>query len=194
VSTGRAAGSSSPRVVSLSPGGVASAWRDGMIHARPDRRQIGKGLGYRKDFVGIFDGNNSGTFKGAQIHLGLSGKSSCVRAGGLQVSENCPNLSSWPVKKRKKYYYLRFTDKKIRIAKRSVYEQSDQFKERYRWRAGLEATMSEYNRRTGVKRLRVRGLKAVKFCAILKALAVNIFRAAAARAAKTIPVESLCEA
>ena len=57
-----------------------------------------------------------------------------------------------------------------------------------------EATMSEYDRRTGVKHLRVRGLKAVRFCATLKALGVNIFRAAAVRAAKMMPVEGLCEA
>ena len=65
----------------------------------------------------------------------------------------------------------------MRIARRRIYEQSDEFKDRYRWRAGVEATMSEYDRRTGVKHLRVRGLKAVKFCATLKALGVNIFRA-----------------
>ena len=43
--------------------------------------------------------------------------------------------------------------------------------------------MSEYDRRTGVKHLRVRGLKAVRFCATLKAVGVNIFRAAAVRRA-----------
>jgi len=97
--------------------------------------------------------------------------------------QNCPILSMCPVKKGKKYYYLRFTDKEMRIAKRRIYEQSDKFKDRYRWRAGVEATMSEYDRRTGVKHLRVRGLKAVRFCATLKALGVNMFRAAAVRKA-----------
>jgi hypothetical protein len=92
---------------------------------------------------------------------------------------NCPKLSKCPVKKGKKYYYLRFTDKEMRIIKRRIYEQSDRFKDRYRWRAGVEATMSEYDRRTGVKHLRVRGLKAVRFCATVKALGVNFFRAAA---------------
>jgi hypothetical protein len=52
-------------------------------------------------------------------------------------------------------------------------------------------TMSEYNRRTGVKHLRVRGLNAVRFCATLKAIGVNIFRAAAFRAAKMMPKEEL---
>lgn len=41
--------------------------------------------------------------------------------------------------------------------------------------------MSEYEARTGVKRPRVLGLKAVKFCAILKAIDINIFRATAVR-------------
>lgn len=108
--------------------------------------------------------------------------------------QHCPNLSNCPVKKGKKYYYLRFTDKEMRIARRRIYEQSDEFKDRYRWRAGVEATMSEYDRRTGVKRLRVRGLKAVRFSATLKALGVNIFRAAAFRAAKMMPEPAFCEA
>jgi len=107
---------------------------------------------------------------------------------------NCPELSRCPVKKGGKYYYLLFTDKEMRIAKRRIYEQSDKFKDRYRWRAGVEATMSEYDRRTGVKHLRVRGLKAVRFCATLKALGVNIFRAAAVRLSRMMPVECLCEA
>jgi hypothetical protein len=105
--------------------------------------------------------------------------------------QNCPQLSNCPVKKGKKFYYLRFTDKEMRIAKRRLHEQSAEFKERYRWRAGVEATMSEYDRRTGVKNLRVRGLKAVRYCASLKALGVNIFRAAAFRAAQMLPKEEL---
>jgi len=111
-----------------------------------------------------------------------------------QHCQSCPNLSNCPVKKGKKHYYLRFTDKEMRIARRRIYEQSDPFKDRYRWRAGVEATMSEYDRRTGVKHLRVRGLKAVKFCATLKALGVNIFRAAAVRVAQMMSAAVLCEA
>jgi len=112
----------------------------------------------------------------------------------VDACENCPNLSQCPVKKGKKYYYLRYTDKEMRLARRRQYERSESFKDRYRYRAGVEATMSEYDRRTGVKHLRVRGLKAVRFCATLKALGVNIFRATALRAAKMMPAEGLCEA
>jgi hypothetical protein len=97
----------------------------------------------------------------------------------------CPLQETCPAKKGTKYHYLRYTDKEMRLAQRRAYERSDEFKDRYRWRAGIEATMSEYDRRTGVKHLRVRGLKAVRFCATLKAAAVNIFRATAVRRALT---------
>ena len=96
---------------------------------------------------------------------------------------NCPHQENCPVKQGKKYYYLRYTDKEMRIAKRRAYEQTEEFKDRYRWRAGGEATMSEYDRRTGVKQLRVRGLKAVRFCAVLKAIGINILRATTVRKA-----------
>jgi hypothetical protein len=95
----------------------------------------------------------------------------------------CPLQESCPVKKGTRYHYLRYTDKEMRLAQRRAYEHTDQFKDRYRWRSGIEATMSEYDRRTGVKHLRVRGFKAVRFCATLKAVAVNIFRATAVRKA-----------
>jgi len=108
-----------------------------------------------------------------------------------QVCEACPLRSQCPVKKGNKHCYLRVTDKEIRIARRRKYERSSEFRDRYRWRAGVEATMSEYDRRTGGKHLRVRGLKAVKYCATLKALAVNIFRAAAFRMARMAPEQAL---
>jgi hypothetical protein len=101
-------------------------------------------------------------------------------------SQNCCTCSfqgTCPVKQGTKYHYLRYTDKAMRLAKRRAYEQTDEFKDRYRWRAGVEATMSEYDRKTGVKHLRVRGFKAVRFCATLKAIGVNIFRATAAQRA-----------
>lgn len=92
--------------------------------------------------------------------------------------ENCP------VKQGKNRHYLRYTDKEMRLAIRKAFEQTDDFKDRYRWRAGVEATMSEYDRLTRVKHLRIRGFKAVRFCAILKAIGVNLFRATAVRRAE----------
>ena len=112
----------------------------------------------------------------------------------LQHCDSCPNRSICPVKKGKKYYYLRCSDKEMRLAQRRIFERSEKFQDRYRWRAGVEATMSEYDRRTGVKHLRVRGIKVVRFCATLKALSVNILRATAVRATQMVPDHGLCAA
>ncbi len=100
-----------------------------------------------------------------------------------QACVRCPLVNGCPAKPGKKYYYLRYEEKAMRIAKRRAIEQTTKFKDRYRWRAGAEATVSELDRRTGVKRLRVRGFKAVRFSATLKAIGVNLFRAAAVRRA-----------
>jgi hypothetical protein len=88
------------------------------------------------------------------------------------------------VKKGKGHNYLRYDKKAMRLAKRRQHENTAKFKERYRWRAGVEATMSQYDRLTGVKHLRVRGFKAVRFAATLKAAGVNIARAVAALRAR----------
>ena len=100
---------------------------------------------------------------------------------------NCPKRDKCPVKAGKKHYYLRYEDKAWRIAMRRVFEKTEEFKDKYRWRAGVEATMSEYDRKTGVKNLRVRGMKAVRLCATLKAVGINIFRATAVWNAKISP-------
>jgi hypothetical protein len=97
----------------------------------------------------------------------------------------CPQGPRCPVQPGKKYHYLRYAEKAGRVAARRAYQQSAEFRDRYRWRAGIEGAMSEYDRRTGVKRLRVRGLKAVRLCVTLKAVGVNLFRATAVRRAKS---------
>ena len=56
-------------------------------------------------------------------------------------------------------------------------EHTPEFRDKYRWRAGIEATFSGMDRRTGVKHLRVRGFSAVRFCVYMKALAINLLRA-----------------
>jgi len=81
---------------------------------------------------------------------------------------SCPKSAGCPVKQEVRHHYLRDTDKRLRLAKRRRAEQQPEFRERYRYRAGIEAAMSYYDRNTGVKRLRVRELPAVRYCATLK--------------------------
>ena len=107
-----------------------------------------------------------------------------ISPAGLVLA--CPQRALHPVKPRKKHHYRhrRYDEKASRLAQRRSLQQTLEFRDRYRWRAGVEGAMSQYDRLTGVKRRRVRGLKAVRFCAILKAVGVNLFRATAVRRAK----------
>jgi hypothetical protein len=98
---------------------------------------------------------------------------------GVQVCAGCPHLNDCPVNPGKKGYYLRYDDKTLRLAQRRAYEKTPEFQEVYRFRAGIEGTMSQMDRKTGLKYLRVRGLAAVSFCATLKAAGINILRAVA---------------
>jgi Transposase DDE domain/Transposase domain (DUF772) len=99
----------------------------------------------------------------------------------MATCAHCPHLSDCPVKPGKKGYSLYYDDKTLRLAKRRVHEKTPEFQDDYRFRAGIEGTMSQLDRKTGLKHLRVRGLAAVSFCATLKAVGINILRAVAFR-------------
>jgi hypothetical protein len=106
-------------------------------------------------------------------------KSKYIVVFGVQTCSGCPHLKDCPVKPGKKGYYLRYDDKTLRLAQRRAHEKTQGFQEVYRFRAGIEGTMSQMDRKTGLKYLRVRGLAAVSFCATLKAAGINILRAVA---------------
>lgn len=91
----------------------------------------------------------------------------------------CSRKKTCPTKAVKHGRSLRYDDKAIRLARRRVYEDSPEFRERYRFRAGIEGTMSQLDRLTGIKNLRVRCMSTVSFAAYLKAAGINIIRAAA---------------
>jgi hypothetical protein len=101
----------------------------------------------------------------------------------IEGCQNCPRREECPILPGKRHFYLRYDRKAVRLAERRAREQTPEFRDRYRYRAGIEGTISAYEARTGVKQLRVRGLDAVRFCATLKATGVNILRATAVRKA-----------
>ena len=107
-----------------------------------------------------------------------------VACFAIECCRNCPRVADCAVKPGKKYYYLRYHSKHYRLALRRCFERTDEFIERYRWRAGVEASMSEYATLTGVKRLRVRGLAAVRYGAVIKAVGLNLMRAARVQRAR----------
>jgi hypothetical protein len=92
------------------------------------------------------------------------------------ICASCPRLDQCPVRLGKHAAYLRYDDRMLRLAQRRAAEQSTTFRDRYRWRAGIEATMSHLKADVGMARLRVRGMASVRFAVMLKALGLNILR------------------
>ncbi|MFH1740093.1 MAG: transposase, partial [bacterium] len=92
-----------------------------------------------------------------------------------ELRDRCPvRIHAWSARLKA------YPAKKMRLACRRAQEKTEEFREKYRWRAGVEATMSRYKSQTGVGRLRVRGMSAVRYAAKLKALGLNILRCARA--------------
>ncbi len=75
---------------------------------------------------------------------------------------------------------IEYTPKQLRLANRRAAEESDVFREKYRWRSGIEAVNAKLKRMMGMGRLRVRGLERVRLAVSLKVLGWNIFQAARA--------------
>ena len=98
--------------------------------------------------------------------------------------QSCPLIDQCKLIPGKNKFFLRYSSKQYRVAVRRASEQTKWFAEAYRFRAGVEATISEFDRRTGVKKLRVRGKPAVRFAATMKAAGLNLLRAGAVRKAR----------
>ena len=108
------------------------------------------------------------------------------------VCPACEDFDLCPVSRGKKACYYRYKRKDIRLAHRRQHEDTPAFRDKYRYRAGVEATMSEYDLRTGVKHLRVRTMKAVRYAAVMKAIGLNIIRAARRWRGQTAPGTPHC--
>ena len=71
-------------------------------------------------------------------------------------------------------------------------QQTDHWKQQYKIRAGIEATMSELKRRHGMGRLRVRRASKVCFAVACKVIACNIKRWARAAVATNRSLLHIC--
>ena len=79
---------------------------------------------------------------------------------------------------------ISYDAKALRLSRRRAKEKTEAYREAYRFRAGVEGTMSDLDRITGIKHLRVRGIRPVRVAAVLKAAGLNILRASAFRTGK----------
>jgi hypothetical protein len=91
----------------------------------------------------------------------------------------CSRRKECPVKSVRRGYGFSYDKKQVKMARRRAAEKTASFRDRYRYRSGIEGAFSALDRLTGMKQLRVRGMKAVRYCVTLKAAGVNLFRAAA---------------
>jgi hypothetical protein len=73
---------------------------------------------------------------------------------------------------------LQYEAQRLDMRQRRLNEQEPRFKERYRWRAGIEATMSRLKHQMGCAALHVRGKAAIAYEAFMSALGLNIQRCA----------------
>ena len=76
---------------------------------------------------------------------------------------------------------LQYDAPRLAMYRRRRGEREAAFTRRYRWRAGIEGTMSRLKHVLGLAALRVRGRAAVRYEAYMGALGLNILRCAAAR-------------
>ena len=95
------------------------------------------------------------------------------------ICDNCSRQSDCPVKREKKSCSISYDAKSLRLSRRRQLEKGEAFIEKYRYRSGVEGTMSDLDRMTGLKHLRVRGMPQVRLAATLKATGLNIHRATA---------------
>ena len=90
--------------------------------------------------------------------------------------DTCTRQSGCPVKRDKKSCNISYDAKSLRLSRRRKLEKGETFRETYRYRSGIEGTMSALDRVTGLKHLRVRGMPQVRLAATLKATGLNIRR------------------
>jgi Transposase DDE domain len=83
---------------------------------------------------------------------------------------SCPRRGDCPAaaigRRERRWQY---THDRVRQRARRLQDASDEFCDRYRWRAGIEATMSRFKHQMGMAELRIRGMAKVTYAAMLRA-------------------------
>jgi hypothetical protein len=120
----------------------------------------------------------------APLAMRTTKKNRLIASFHKKTCQNCPHLNDCPVQLEKKTACLRYIKPALRCAYRRARENTPEFKEDYRWRAGIEGTNSHLKSVTGAGRLRVRGMEPVRLAVTLKTLGINIFRCARALKAR----------
>ncbi len=113
----------------------------------------------------------------APLETSVSKKRLQVRFA-IDVCDQCPLQARCPIHGKDR---LQYTHERVKQRARRLSQQSAAFRDRYRWRAGIEGTISRLKHQMGLAQLRVRGQGAVQYRVLLRALGLNIHRVAAWR-------------
>ena len=103
----------------------------------------------------------------------------------LAICRECPERARCPVQAEKhdgQFARFQYTPTRAENQKRRLHESSDAFRDTYRWRDGIEATMSRLKYQMNLANLRIRGMPAMRYTVNLRALGLNIRRCAAVQA------------
>ena len=106
----------------------------------------------------------------------------------VAVCESCPHRENCPASaaSKRKSQRFQYIHDRVRLRERRLEEGGEEFRDRYRWRAGVEATMSRFKHQMGMAQLRIRGMVRVRYTAMLRALGLNIHRVAVWRKAGAV--------
>ncbi|MDR2367072.1 MAG: transposase [Deltaproteobacteria bacterium] len=127
-----------------------------------------------------FQSDNHGVIEGCPMGQKAETQRNPDNTGGRayfdrNVCLRCPMCGLCPVLVSKNKAWLTYQDEQVRLDKRRTFQDSGEFRKRYRMRSGIEGTNSQLARK-GAKRLRIRGMMASKLKMNFKALGLNAMR------------------
>ena len=105
----------------------------------------------------------------------------------LDACMSCEHAEGCPKRWGRDQAEVRYDKKQLRLARRRRAERTQEFREKYRWRSGQEASHSRLKAMTGLSRLRVRTLPRVRYAVALKAAGFNILRCMTAWRQRCVP-------
>ena len=111
----------------------------------------------------------------SSVHDAATGKTQTVMA--KSVCDGCAFRSQCPVTRRRRDYVLYHTALQRRSAARRAEQATDAFRDGYRIRAGGESLNSGLKRKTGMGRLRTRGLARMRMGILLRCAGWNLLQA-----------------
>ena len=109
-----------------------------------------------------------------QVHKPESGRH--VVRFAKAICGACPRVSECPVRCRKHFYSLAFSDRQALLAQRRQQLSQEDYRSKCRLRPAIEGTISQFKQKMRNGKLRIRGLARIRNSIILMAIGINFGR------------------